>query len=177
MRRTVADSGSTPDTSTSSEGAVLIAAIAEDGTIGHKGTLPWHIPEDLAHFRATTLGRTILMGRRTFDAIGRALPGRVNLVLTRRVGWRPAGVVTVASLDEALARDPTLAVIGGAELYVRALPYVQRLVITRVDLRPDGDTKWALDTSAFALERTLRLTPRATVEWYTRVQRSSASAT
>jgi dihydrofolate reductase len=120
----------------------LIAALADNGVIGRSGTLPWHLPDDLRRFKALTMGRPILMGRRTFDAIGRPLPGRRNLVLTRGTRPLPAGVEAVASLEAALAAcagEPELCVIGGADVYRQVLPRADRLELTRVHATVDGE--------------------------------------
>ena len=120
----------------------LIAALADNGVIGRDGTLPWHLPDDLRRFKSLTMGRPILMGRRTFESIGRALPGRRNLVLTRGSQPLPAGVQAVASLASALekcARDPELCVIGGAEVYRQTLPQADRLELTLVHAIVEGD--------------------------------------
>jgi dihydrofolate reductase len=120
----------------------LIAALADNRVIGRGGGLPWHLPDDLRRFKSLTMGRPILMGRRTFDSIGRALPGRRNLVLTRHPDTLPAGVEAVASLPSALAMcadAEELCVIGGAELYRLALPLATRLELTQVHATIDGD--------------------------------------
>jgi dihydrofolate reductase len=123
----------------------LVVAVADNGVIGAGGALPWHLPDDLRHFKELTLGHPILMGRRTFAAIGRALPGRRNLVLTRGAAL-PAGVEAVATFAEALARcagAAELFVIGGAEVYRLALPHATRIELTRVHAQPAGDTWFA----------------------------------
>ena len=120
----------------------IIAALADNGVIGRTGTLPWHLPDDLRRFKSLTMGRLILMGRRTFEAIGRPLPGRRNLVLTRGSQPLPAGVQGVASVALALeecAKDPELCVIGGADVYRQTLPLADRLELTRVHARFAGD--------------------------------------
>ena len=120
----------------------IVAALADNGVIGRGGTLPWHLPDDLRRFKALTMGRPILMGRRTFESIGRPLPGRRNLVLTSRASSLPAGVEGVASLAQALeecAAAPELCVIGGAEVYRQVLPKTDRLELTRVHASPPGD--------------------------------------
>lgn len=127
---------------------VLVVAAADNGVIGVDGRLPWHLPEDLSRFRALTVGHPVLMGRRTFESIGRPLPGRHNIVLSRDPDFAPAGVTPAANLAEAIAAaglDPrsrarTLFVIGGADLYRQALPLADRIELTRVHLAPDGDT-------------------------------------
>lgn len=122
---------------------VLIAALDRCRAIGKGNTLPWRLPEDLKRFKALTLGKPVLMGRKTAESLGRALPGRRNLVLTRS-GHAPfEGMQAVASLDEALddaARDGagTLCVIGGAEVYALALPQATRLYLTHVDAIVEG---------------------------------------
>jgi dihydrofolate reductase len=127
----------------------LVVAAADNGVIGAGGALPWHLPDDLKAFKALTLGHPVLMGRRTCAAIGRPLPGRRNLVLTRSGAALPAGVDAVASLAEALARcegAPELFVIGGGELYRLTLPHASRVQLTRVHAQPHGDTHFpALD--------------------------------
>ena len=119
----------------------LVAAVDRRGAIGRDNALPWHLPDDLARFKALTLGGTLLMGRRTAESLGRALPRRRNLVLTRggRVPW--PGMEAVASLDEARARasgEDVLWVIGGGEVYALALPSASALYLTRVDAEVAG---------------------------------------
>jgi dihydrofolate reductase len=119
-----------------------VFAASENDVIGRDNALPWHLPADLAHFRRVTMGKSILMGRRTFQSIGRPLPGRRNIVLTRGDFAAP-GVETVRSLDEALelvAGEPELANIGGAEAFRLALPRTDRIYLTRVHAVVDGDT-------------------------------------
>jgi len=121
----------------------LVVARARNGVIGRDQTLPWHLPADLRHFRALTMGKPMLMGRRTFEAIGRALPGRLNLVLTRDMAWRAPGAVPVHSLEEAFAQSRAaqeLMVIGGAELFSLALPLADRVYLTDVHGEMAGDT-------------------------------------
>lgn len=123
----------------------LVAAIAENGVIGNGNRLPWHLPADLKRFKALTMGKPILMGRKTFEAIGKPLPGRRNLVLTRSADFRVPGVETVSSIDAALAADmdaAELMVIGGAEVYRLFLPYAQRMYLTRVHAPIAGDTRF-----------------------------------
>ena len=126
----------------------LIAALAEDGTIGHQGQIPWHLREDLQRFKKITLGHTVIMGRKTFQSIGRPLPGRANLVLTRDPAFRaPDGVPTFASLEDALAHcrhqgESTAFIIGGAEVYRHALDLADRLLLTRVHQDVHGDTRF-----------------------------------
>jgi dihydrofolate reductase len=120
----------------------LVVAIADNGVIGRAGGLPWHLPDDLKHFKAVTLGKPLLMGRRTFESIGRPLPGRRNLVLTRGAGAFPAGIEPVASLEQAqalLPQAPELCVIGGATLFAQTLPTAHRFYLTQVHGMVEGD--------------------------------------
>lgn len=139
---------------------MLIAAVADNGVIGDAGGIPWHLPEDFAHFKRTTLGHTLLMGRATYDSIGRPLPGRTTVVLTRDPTWSAEGVLTATSFDEALALAADLPgdvyVAGGAAVYALALPYADEQVLTEVRLSPEGDTYYpAFDREDWAeLERT-----------------------
>lgn len=138
---------------------VLVAAVADNGVIGRDGALPWHLPHELRRFKALTLGKPVLMGRRTFESIGRPLPGRVSIVLTRDPAFRPDGVRVAASLDEALkiAADEAerleaneISVIGGSALYAETLPHADRLYLTEVHASPPGSTHFpAFDRSAW----------------------------
>lgn len=140
----------------------LVAAMDRQRAIGRDNGLPWHLPADLAHFKALTLGKPVLMGRRTAETLGRALPGRRNLVLTRSARVPFAGMQAVASLDEALARArgegaPELAVIGGGEVYALVLPMASVLHITHVDTVVEAADAWfpAFDGDAWhAVART-----------------------
>lgn len=127
----------------------LVVAATEDGVIGRDNAMPWHLPADLARFKQLTWGKPIVMGRRTFESIGRALPGRRNVVVTRDPAWRAEGVHAADSLDAALAACGDAAevmVIGGAQLYAAALPRAGRVELTRIHARIDGDTRFpALD--------------------------------
>jgi dihydrofolate reductase len=119
----------------------LVWAQSRNGVIGRAGTLPWHLPEDLAHFRALTTGATVVMGRRTWESLParfRPLPGRRNVVLTRDLSWSAGGAEVAHDLDEALTGDAW--VIGGASVYRDAVQYADRVVRTEIDLDvPDGD--------------------------------------
>lgn len=121
---------------------VIVAAVAANRVIGAGGALPWRLPEDMHRFRTLTMGGTLLMGRRTYDSIGRPLPGRRTVVLTRDRGWSAPGVTVAHSMTEALreAATATVFVAGGAAVYASALPLADRLELTEIDLRPDGDT-------------------------------------
>ncbi len=127
----------------------LIAAMARNGVIGLRGEMPWHLPGELQHFKAATMGKAIIMGRKTWQAIGRALLGRQNIVISRDRGYQAAGCDVVASLEAALAiaQGEEVMVIGGGELYRLALPLAQCLLLTRVDCAPAGDT-WFPDWDA-----------------------------
>ncbi len=121
----------------------LIAAMAENGTIGRENGLPWRLPGDLRRFKALTMGKLLLMGRRTYESIGRPLPGRTNVVLTHDLDWRAEGVVVVHSLGQALrfARDAEeLIAIGGAEIFRLLMPFARRLYLTLVHAEIPGDT-------------------------------------
>ncbi len=118
----------------------LIAAVARNGTIGRDNALPWRLPEDLRRFKALTMGHAMIMGRRTWESLGRPLPGRRHLVVTRDRGYRAEGIQVVHSLPEAMAAAGEDAyVIGGANLYAQALPLVDRLELTEIDADVPGD--------------------------------------
>ncbi|HTX05117.1 MAG TPA: dihydrofolate reductase [Steroidobacteraceae bacterium] len=121
----------------------LVVAMAENGAIGRDNALPWRLPDDLKRFKALTMGKHLLMGRKTYESIGRPLPGRTNLVLTRDRDWRAEGVVVVRSLGQALscARDAEeLVAIGGAEIYRLLMPFARRIYLTLVHGEFAGDT-------------------------------------
>ena len=135
---------------TSSGQLTIVVATDLNNGIGINNTLPWHLPEDLAHFKRTTSGHAILMGRKTFESIGRPLPNRRNIVITRNASWQHEGVETAGSLQQAaaLAGAAPAFIIGGAQVYADALPLVDRLIITRIDQRFDCDAFFpALDSS------------------------------
>lgn len=121
----------------------LIVALSENRVIGRSGRLPWHLSGDLRRFKQLTMGHTIVMGRKTFESIGRPLPGRTSIVLTRQPDYHPPGVIVAASLGEAqrlAAGDAELFYVGGGELYRHVLPQVERIYMTRVHARVTGDT-------------------------------------
>ncbi|HEY0289566.1 MAG TPA: dihydrofolate reductase [Pseudomonas sp.] len=139
----------------------LIAALAQNRVIGVDNSMPWHLPADFKYFKATTLGKPIIMGRKTWDSLGRPLPGRLNLVVTRQADLQLEGAEVFTSLDAAVERAEEWAdeqgvaemmLIGGAQLYAQGLPQADRLYLTRVDLSPEGDawfpefdqTQWKL---------------------------------
>jgi dihydrofolate reductase len=133
----------------------IIVAFADNRVIGRNKQMPWHLPADLKYFKRVTMGKTVLMGRKTFESIGKPLPGRTNIVITRQADWRADGVEVVHSLAEGiefaaatlpLSNDPLnngkeeVMVIGGAQIYREALPKAQRLYLTRIHARFEGDT-------------------------------------
>lgn len=138
---------------------VIVVAVAENGVIGRKQQLPWRIPGDLKHFKAVTTGKPLVMGRKTYESIGKPLPGRTNLVLTRDRDWHADGVVVAHSLDEILrlasedarktgARE--IAIIGGSSLFAETLPSVSKIELTEIHASPEGDVHFpAYDRGAF----------------------------
>ncbi len=126
----------------------IVAAVARNGVIGVDGGLPWSLPDDLRRFKELTLGHVLVMGRRTYESIGRPLPGRKTVVVTRSEGWGPgSSEVLVArgvseAIDVAAAIDDEVFVVGGAEVYAAALPLADRLVLTHVHAEPEGDTRF-----------------------------------
>jgi dihydrofolate reductase len=128
---------------------VLVAAVADNGVIGQCGALPWRLKSELAHFRRVTMGKPVVMGRRTYLSIGKPLAGRTNIVVSRDPRFAAPGIVVAPTIDAALAvaRGDALrrgaeeiAIIGGADVYAQTLAHADRLVITRVNLQPQGDT-------------------------------------
>jgi dihydrofolate reductase len=140
-------------------GVTIMAAVARNGVIGRDGAMPWHLPADMRRFKATTMGHVLVMGRRTYESIGRPLPGRTTIVVTRRRTWPddgalPASVLVAHSVPEALRLAAELGgetfVQGGAGVYAEALPLADRLLITWVDDEPAGDTHFPdVDWSAW----------------------------
>ena len=123
----------------------LIAAVAKNGVIGARGKLPWHLPEDLKHFRKLTLGHPVIMGRRTWESLGKPLPGRENIVITRKAGYAAPGASVALSPEAAIALcagEPLAFVIGGAEIYAAALPLADGLVLTEIQRDYEGDTRF-----------------------------------
>ena len=126
----------------------LVVAVSQNNVIGRNNQLPWHLPEDLQYFKSVTMGKPILMGRKTFDSIGRPLPGRKNIVITRDLEWDAEGVEVVYSVDDALAagadacavaNSDEIMIIGGAQIYRDCLPIADRLYLTRVEAEIEGD--------------------------------------
>lgn len=160
-RDTDADSRSSPDADAADAHApgnphtnrdieiVLVAAVAANGVIGDEGEMPWHYPEDLRHFKETTMGHPVVMGRHTFESIvdrlGEPLPGRTNVVLTSSPSLLPDGVVPATSIDAAIeaaveSGAETVYVVGGASVYEQFLPRADRLALTEIDVEYEGDT-------------------------------------
>lgn len=142
--------------------SVRLAAIVAQGSnrcIGIDNKLPWYLPEDLKHFKATTLGKPVIMGRKTFESIGKPLPGRTNIVITRDASYKAAGVRVVHSLKAAVTMGRAQAeisgvdeavIIGGAQIYAESLPLLDRLYLTDVDTAPEGDAFFpALDQAVW----------------------------
>ena len=126
----------------------LILAMADNGTIGHNNALPWHLPNDLKFFKQSTLGKPIVMGRKTYDSIGRPLPGRANIVISRSLQRHDIeGCVVFPSLQEAFSyineelQAPEIMIMGGAQIYKEALPFMDRLYLTHIHADVDGDTQ------------------------------------
>jgi dihydrofolate reductase len=120
----------------------LIAAMGKNREIGLDGRMPWHLPAELQHFKQTTMGKAILMGRKTWQAIGRPLPGRQNIVISRNAQFKAEGADVHTSLAAAVdaSRCDELMVIGGGQLYALALPLASRMVLTMIDIEPQADT-------------------------------------
>lgn len=142
----------------------IIVAAAKNGVIGRNNQLPWHLPQDLKYFKAVTLGKPVIMGRKTFESIGRPLPGRTNIVITRSKEWVADGVTVTNSFEQALSEAQKVLdtnsmlpaeamVIGGAEIYRSSIQFADRIYLTRVDLEPDGDAFFEMPSEAeWALE-------------------------
>ena len=130
---------------------VIVAIVAENGVIGQGGVMPWRVKSDMAHFKALTTGKPVLMGRKTWASLHvRPLPGRTNIVVTRDESFTAPGALVSTSLDtaleaargDAMRRGTDVMVIGGADIYAQAIPYADRLEITQVRLAPGGDTRF-----------------------------------
>ncbi|MDA8621604.1 type 3 dihydrofolate reductase [Psychrosphaera sp.] len=123
----------------------LIAAMAKNRIIGKDNDMPWHMPADLKHFKKVTLGKPVIMGRKTFESIGRPLPGRQNIVVTRNTSWGHEGVIVASNTDEALklvSDVEEVMIIGGGNIYNQFLPQADYLYLTFIDLEVDGDTQF-----------------------------------
>lgn len=129
----------------------MIAGVAENGVIGSDQTIPWRVPSDMAFFKKTTMGKPIVMGRKQFETVGKPLPGRTNIVITRQRGYQPEGVLVFHDVDTALAEAGKIAeadgvdeimIIGGGELYAQLMARADRLYITHIDLSPSGDVRF-----------------------------------
>ena len=162
----------------------MIVAVGSNGVIGSQGEIPWRLPSDFAHFKRTTLGKPLIMGRKTFESIGKPLPGRTNIIVTRRRDYRPEGAVVVSSLAEALEKARRVAVAdgatevmigGGGEIYREAMPQAERLYVTHVEAAPEGDAYfpdidpllWEVE-QVLAIERTDRDSAPFSVKVYRR---------
>jgi dihydrofolate reductase len=136
----------------------LIVATAEKGVIGKDGQMPWRLPAESAYFRQTTLGHPVITGRKNYEAMGRPLPDRLNVVITRQVGYKvPDGVLVVHSLKEALdlpdvKTAPEVFIIGGAQIYNEAMPLADKLYLTTIHAQIDGDTFFVYDPGQWKLE-------------------------
>lgn len=123
----------------------MIVAHANNRIIGKDNDMPWHLPADLAYFKKTTLGKPVVMGRKTFESIGRPLPGRQNIVISRDTTYQADGIDVVSSVEKAIAKAgdvEEIMVIGGGAIYAHCLPVAQRLYITHIDADIDGDTQF-----------------------------------
>ncbi len=133
----------------------LIVAVARNGVIGREGDLPWHLPADLKRFKGLTMGHHLVMGRKTWEEVGRPLPGRVMVVVTRDPRYRPEGAIAVNSLEQALQvaqGDDEVFIAGGGEIYRQALPLVDRMYVTRIHAEVAGDTTFPeVDLTAWRL--------------------------
>jgi dihydrofolate reductase len=121
----------------------IIVAMGRNRAIGRDNQLIWHLPADLKHFKQTTMGKPIIMGRKTYESMGKALPGRTNIVVTRKTGFMAPGCLVAGSLDEALglvSGEPEVFIAGGGEIYKQAIPLADRMYITIIDHDFDGDT-------------------------------------
>ena len=129
----------------------MIAGVAENGVIGSDQTIPWRVPSDMAFFKKTTMGKPIVMGRKQFETVGKPLPGRTNIVITRQRDYQPEGVLVFHDVETALAEAGKIAeadgvdeimIIGGGELYAQLMARADRLYITHIDLSPSGDVRF-----------------------------------
>ena len=135
----------------------MIAGVARNGVIGAGGMIPWRIPSDMAFFRRTTMGKPIIMGRKQYESVGRPLPGRTNLVVSRQPGYQPDGVIVINDLAAAVEHGRSIAeadgvgeamIIGGGQIYAEGMPLADRLYISHIDLAPAGDVMFPTIDSA-----------------------------
>lgn len=166
----------------------MIAAVAENGVIGHGNSIPWRLPSDFAHFKRMTLGKPLIMGRKTFESIGRPLPGRTNIIVSRQEGYQPDGVLVISSLEAALDHAQEIAkadranevmIGGGAEIYRQAMPFADRMYLTQVALEPEGDAFFpAIDFDKWTPGGEISVTrhPNDSAAFRVRVYRRKATA-
>ena len=139
----------------------MIVGVAENGVIGSAQTIPWRIPSDMQFFKRTTMGKPVVMGRKQYETVGRPLPGRTNIVVTRQPGYQPDGVLVFHSIEAALAKAEEIAeadgvdeimIIGGGELYAQLMPQADRLYVSHIDLAPKGDVRFpVIDQAIWAI--------------------------
>ena len=161
----------------------IIAAIAENGVIGSGNHIPWRLPGDFAHFKRMTMGKPLIMGRKTFESIGKPLPGRTNIVVTRQADYQPDGVTVFHNLAAALDHAQAIAAADGAdevmigcggEIYREAMPLAERLYVTHVAVSPDGDARFpAIDPKQWEVEAELEVlrTERDSADFTVKVYR------
>jgi dihydrofolate reductase len=147
----------------------MIAGVAENGVIGSDQTIPWRVPSDMAFFKQATMGKPIIMGRKQYETVGKPLPGRTNIVITRQQDYRPEGVLVFHDIDAALAQAREVAaadgvdeiiIIGGGELYAQLIDRADRLYITHIDLAPAGDVRFpAIEPEKWAVVDLPEVTP------------------
>lgn len=153
----------------------MVAAVADNGVIGRAGDIPWHLPEDFAHFKATTVGHTLILGRTTHEGIGKPLPDRTTIVLTRNAGWQAEGVLVAADIAAALAladEQPGEVMIGGGgAVYDAAMPYADVQILSEVHQRPEGDTYYPqFDHDEAWVERIREAREGFDIVWWDRVE-------
>ena len=139
----------------------MIVGVAENGVIGSAQTIPWRIPSDMQFFKRTTMGKPVVMGRKQYETVGRPLPGRTNIVVTRQPGYQPDGGLVFHSIEAALAKAEEIAesdgvdeimIIGGGELYAQLMPQADRLYVSHIDLAPEGDVRFpVIDPAIWAI--------------------------
>ncbi|KFC66343.1 Dihydrofolate reductase [Devosia sp. LC5] len=147
----------------------MIAGVAENGVIGSEQTIPWRIPSDFAFFKRMTMGKPMIMGRKQYETVGKPLPGRTNIVVTRQEGYQPEGVVVVSSVDAALQKAREIAekdgvdeimIIGGGDIYAQLMGVADRLYISHIALSPEGDIRFpAINPAEWAIVDEPEVTP------------------